>query len=440
MIVLRGNKLVRVIDYCLGITLVRLLSLFRRRGRQIPAKPDRILVILLGAVGDTLLLLPAMRLLAKKYPGARVSFFCTGINKELAGYLPGISEIISFEFSRLLRGPGGLLRLAGLIRLLRRKDFDLVLDFEKWVRISALVSFAAGADYTVGFKTRGQHRHYCYDLAVEKSDRHVAEIFLDVVRTLPPASEDVLPEPVWDRGVISRLQVPGPAMNHYVIIHPGAGGNVKHGAKRIWPLNNYARLITDLAGRYEKLRFVLTGTAGESALAEDIITELIRPKTPASVGGGFQRAVKSSMDSANIQRGLNPPLNEVSFNRSSAGLGSRITNMAGKTDIHQLLGLVSGALLVISGNTGTMHMAVALGVPVVALHGPTDPHKWGPRGEGHTVVQSPEPCSPCLDLGFEYNCRDAVCMARISCHEVFRAAAGALSARSTGVSGDNAVP
>ena len=43
------------------------------------------------------------------------------------------------------------------------------------------------------------------------------------------------------------------------------------------------------------------------------ITELIRPKTPASVGGGFQRAVKSSMDSVNIQRGLNPPLNEVSF-------------------------------------------------------------------------------------------------------------------------------
>ena len=43
------------------------------------------------------------------------------------------------------------------------------------------------------------------------------------------------------------------------------------------------------------------------------ITEQIRPKTPASIGGGFQRAVKSSMDSANIQRGLNPPLNEVSF-------------------------------------------------------------------------------------------------------------------------------
>ena len=50
------------------------------------------------------------------------------------------------------------------------------------------------------------------------------------------------------------------------------------------------------------------------------ITELTRPKTSASVGGGFQRAVKSSMDSANIQRGLNPPLNEVSFNTVLRGL------------------------------------------------------------------------------------------------------------------------
>ena len=54
-----------------------------------------------------------------------------------------------------------------------------------------------------------------------------------------------------------------------------------------------------------------------------LITELIRPKTPASVGGGFQRAVKSSMDSANIQRGLNPPLNEVSFKSRTMLCGLR---------------------------------------------------------------------------------------------------------------------
>ena len=57
------------------------------------------------------------------------------------------------------------------------------------------------------------------------------------------------------------------------------------------------------------------------------ITELIRPKTPASVGGGFQRAVKSSMDSANIQRGLNPPLNEVSFNQRAKYANSDISRV-----------------------------------------------------------------------------------------------------------------
>ncbi|MEW5954138.1 MAG: Tex family protein [Bacillota bacterium] len=75
------------------------------------------------------------------------------------------------------------------------------------------------------------------------------------------------------------------------------------------------------------------GTASRETeqFVADFITELIRPKTPASVGGGFQRAVKSSMDSANIQRGLNPPLNEVSFNgaRGQGDLAYTIVNEAG---------------------------------------------------------------------------------------------------------------
>jgi uncharacterized protein len=75
------------------------------------------------------------------------------------------------------------------------------------------------------------------------------------------------------------------------------------------------------------------GTASRETeqFVADFITGLNRPKTPASVGGGFQRAVKSSMDSANIQRGLNPPLNEVSFNgaRGQGDLAYTIVNEAG---------------------------------------------------------------------------------------------------------------
>ncbi|MEW5952566.1 MAG: hypothetical protein AB1815_02245 [Bacillota bacterium] len=72
--------------------------------------------------------------------------------------------------------------------------------------------------------------------------------------------------------------------------------------------------MPDVVGQYRKLqRHYATTPVFPSLIFRSFITELIRPKTPASVGGGFQRAVKSSMDSANIQRGLNPPLNEVSF-------------------------------------------------------------------------------------------------------------------------------
>ncbi|MEW5953253.1 MAG: hypothetical protein AB1815_05790 [Bacillota bacterium] len=76
----------------------------------------------------------------------------------------------------------------------------------------------------------------------------------------------------------------------------------------------YDHLITSV-----RFKFILAG--GFRQDPESFITGLNRPKTPASVGGGFQRAVKSSMDSANIQRGLNPPLNEVSFNKQLVRAG-----------------------------------------------------------------------------------------------------------------------
>lgn len=375
---MRGSRLGRIIDFYLGVVLLRVLSVFRPRGRKCPESPEKILVILLGAVGDTLLLVPAMRLLKKKYPGSRVYFFCTGVNRSLAGYLPGIDETVSFEFGQLLKGPAGIYKFFKLIQFLRGREFDLVIDFEKWVRISALVSFLAGSGFTVGFRTKGQYRHFCYDLAVEKAGRHVAEVFLDLVRALPPAHVDAGADPVFDRGLIREIRKDGPGIKNYVIIHPGAGGTVRHGFKRIWPPACYAMLAGDIAAGFPGVSVVFTGTAGEAALVDGILS-------------------------------LAP------------GLRGRAVFLAGKTGIRQVFGLVSRACLVVCGNTGIMHLAVALDVPVVALHGPTDPEKWGPLGAKHTVIKSPLPCSPCLDLGFEYRCHDARCMESIDYREVLQA-------------------
>ncbi len=372
-----------MIDFFLGIPLLVLLSLFKKlklkgQPRSLPGNPRKILVILLGAVGDTLLLVPAMRLLKRKYPGARIYFFGTQVNRDLAGYVPGLDEVITFEFGQLLQGPRGLYNFWRLIVSLREQQFDLVLDFEKWVRASALVSHAAGSRYTAGFKTKKQYRHFCYDLRVEKANKHVMEVFLDLVKALPGTDAGETPKQVLDRHLIHRIKRYNPGLENYIVIHPGAGGNVRHGGRRIWPPARYARLIADVAAGHPELYFVLTGTAGEAALVHDIL-------------------------------------------RRVPGRAGRVVVLAGQTNIHQMLGLIARASLVVCGNTGVMHMAVALDVPVVALHGPTDPHKWGPRGTKHIVVQSTAACAPCLDLGFEYRCRTARCMEMINYGDVLQA-------------------
>jgi ADP-heptose:LPS heptosyltransferase len=91
-------------------------------------------------------------------------------------------------------------------------------------------------------------------------------------------------------------------------------------------------------------------------------------------------------------------------------------------DIMSVAGVISKAKLVVCGNTGIMHLACALGVPVVALHGPTNAAKWGPRGDKCAAVRSELKCSPCLYLGFEYKCAYNRCMKKITVEEVINAA------------------
>ena len=82
-------------------------------------------------------------------------------------------------------------------------------------------------------------------------------------------------------------------------------------------------------------------------------------------------------------------------------------------DLGELIGCLSLASLVISGNSGTMHLAAALGQPQVALHGPAGAVKWGPLNRNARVVESTCPECPCLDMGWEYHRTDGFCMSRI---------------------------
>jgi len=88
--------------------------------------------------------------------------------------------------------------------------------------------------------------------------------------------------------------------------------------------------------------------------------------------------------------------------------------VAGEFDLKQTAELLKSSILVISVNTGIMHLASALGCNLIALHGPTSVKRWGPLGANAISLQSSLQCSPCLNLGFEYQCQKNSCMKSIT--------------------------
>ena len=103
----------------------------------------------------------------------------------------------------------------------------------------------------------------------------------------------------------------------------------------------------------------------------------------------------------------------------------RAVVLAGRTNVNQLAALFSDAALVVSGNCGPMHLAAATGTPVIGLHGPTNPAQWGPWSRNTSIIRTEMPCSPCLNLGFEYGCQalpdgTSPCMRTITVESVLR--------------------
>ena len=141
-----------------------------------------------------------------------------------------------------------------------------------------------------------------------------------------------------------------------VALHPEAGRRGE--PRRRWPEEHYITLADALVDRFG-VQIVLTGAPDEVKVSETIASQT------------RHRAVV----------------------------------LAGRTDVNQLAALFSDAALVVSGNCGPMHLAAAAGTPVIGLHGPTNAAQWGPWHRQAGIVLAEIPCSPCLNLGFEYGCQ-----------------------------------
>jgi len=209
------------------------------------------------------------------------------------------------------------------LKIIRKYPYDLWLDFGPWPRINAILSHFARARFKVGFKSKNQFRHYVYDQAVEhKETQHELENFRDILRSL---HIPVLHFPFVN---IEEKKVP-----QRIILHPFPGGFLP--ALREWPNENWYELLNYLSK--QNFELFLTGAPQDQSRIDLLIQQ--------------------------------------------CSCKNHLNNAAGKRSLKETAFLLKTANLVISVDTGIMHLAAAIGTPVISLHGPTPPTRWGAIGQ-----------------------------------------------------------
>ena len=347
---MQSTRIQQSLDRYLGIPLCAMLGLFSKRAPATPT-PKKILFIQLSALGDTILAIPTIRAIRHTFPNAEFTILASSTNLTYLAECPYIDRHILFRKSGYQ-----------LISSLRREEFDWVIDLEHWPRLSALLTYATGAPKRIGFSTKGQYRHSLFTETVPHiQGRHEVRNFLSLAAVLGcPIHELGLEvwwsekEQVWVRETLAKE---GASLDQpLIVLHPEAGRRGE--PRRRWQQTRYVALANTLVAKHGA-QIVLTGAPDEVATSEEIA--------------------------------------ERTKHRSIV--------LAGRTDVNQLAALFADATLVVSGNCGPMHLAAATGTPVIGLHGPTNFAQWGPWSRNASVVRAKIPCSPCLNLGFEYGCQ-----------------------------------
>ncbi len=335
---------------------VLLATGWARRRRALPEHVRRLGVMTSPTLGDTLLASGVLRDARKSFPDARIVFICSPTNRAAAELLPEVDELLPVKLTEPLP----------TVRALRAARLDLLLDLSPWQRLTAFYTAASGARYRAGFKTAGQHRHAHYDRVVEHlRTRHEVDNF----RALAEAAG------VWG-GAEPRLHTPWLGERRpsgTIVFHPWASGD-RH-ALREWPVGYWVELAARLNGPGR--RFAVTGAPSQRAQCEQFCAALR--------GGGV----------------------EAEPFQGAAGL-------RGLTE------LIHDAALLVSVNTGIMHLAAILGAPTVSINGPTSALRWGPRGPRGVSVNTPR--GGFLHLGFEFHGQPEDVMGATTVEAVYRAA------------------
>ena len=299
-------------------------------------KIERIVIVKLWALGDSLMTLPMVKALRKKYPNAKISVLCRKVNYQVYDQ-KFVDEILFFD-------GWGMLAL-----LLHFKRYDIAIDTDPWLRCSALLNWYLGKK-RVGYAGQIRSILYNYKIRFDRK-KHMVQHYLEMGEVLGAKGErKLLPLPYShaDQTKVLGFLKKNKITRRKPIIGIGIGVGPT-GKIRLWRNDRWAK-VCDALVKGKKAQIVFVGTKDDNALIEEV-----------------QRNMKS-----------------ISF------------NTAGRFSIPQSAYLLSLCDLTIAPDTGTMHLAAAMGTRTLGLFGPNLPSLWSPFGRRNDYIFHKTPGAPLI--------------------------------------------
>lgn len=311
------------------------------------ANEPRILLVRLGSLGDIIHALPAAASLRASFPNARIDWAVEPKWMRLLEGNPDLSNLV--EANR-----NGIAGFARTLRGVRAAKYNCAIDFQALYK-SALLAFSSGAPQRIGFTSsyarEGLASHFYTDRlnprGAHKVDHNFTLAACAGARTLVPRFPLRI-HPQDEEEVTRALAARN--LRDYFVLNPGGGW-----VSKCWPAERYGELHRMLASQ-TGLQGVVSYGPGEEKLANDAISAAGKPAPVA------------------LPLGLGP-----------------------------LMALLNRAKLVVSADTGPLHLAAALGARVVGLYGPTDPARNGPYSANGVVVRNPRDCETTYRRGASYS-------------------------------------
>jgi lipopolysaccharide heptosyltransferase II len=329
-----------------------------------------ILVFNVNWVGDVIFSTPIFKALKKAYPQATVSCIAVPRVQDILKSCPYVDEIIIYDEKGCHYSAWGKLKI---IWQLRKKKFDIVfLLHRSWTR--AFLVCLAWIKRRVGYDTKKRGWLLTHRVEPLEDDvPHRSDFYIHVIEdygvkvddrtcelAVDPKDMKKVRKILWDKNISPE--------ERFVVINPGGNWDLKR-----WPKENFTKLVKRIVDELH-VKVVISGAPKDIKLADNIT--------------------------------------------SSSGVNC--INLAGKTNLKQLVALMECAHTVVSSDSGPMHIANCVGTNTIGIFGPTRPEITGPRGKGKTIIlQEDIKCNQyaCYNL----NCLDNICMKTVTVDAVFDA-------------------